>query len=849
MIRKTLFLLLMVFVPQVIFAQAMSDEAVVKFVTEQQEKGLDQKAIVTKLLQRGVTTDQLRRIRKKYEAEKGKLGASDVTGKTKAVSRTRQAEDRQKAREQVQMQQNYMIRSQFRTQNRNYGTMDERMQEMNDEIGYMDIDSLIYYQNYFKDESEVFGRNIFNNQMLTFQPNQNMATPANYKLGAGDYVFVDVWGDSQETFEAEVSPDGTITIEGVGPISVAGMSVSQANAAVKGKLSKYYSGCSVQLSVGNVRTIQVQVMGEVNVPGTYSLSSLSSAFNALYAAGGISDIGTLRNIKVFRGGRTVAVIDVYDYILNGNNKGDIILQDNDVIVVGPYECLVNLRGKVKRPMFYEMKHKESVKTILKYAGGYTGDAYKKSIRLIRKSGAEYSIHSVDEFDMANFSLEDGDSLYVDSIIPRFSNMVEVRGAVFHPGMFPMDGKITGVRDLVKAADGLREEAFLQRAVMHRTKDDMTLEAVSLDVKGILDGTVPDIPLRKNDVLFIPSALEMQGEQTLTISGEVNYPGIYVYASGTHVEDLILQAGGLTDAASIVKVDVFRRRNDKLALKDDEKIAETFTFSLNDNFSISENADFTLMPFDEIVVRKSPSYTEQQNVTVDGAVNFTGQYTMTDKNYTLSDLIDAAGGVSSLAYVKGARLERIMTQEEKTQVEATLRTQQIALYEESMQTSDKNFDLTRADSLLQMKLDIGTTYPVAIDLEAAMKNKKGAEDIVLRDGDRLIVPQYSNTVKISGDVMYPITMNYKKGESLSYYIKRAGGYGDNARKSRVYAIYMNGSVKQISHTSSKDVQPGCQIVVPSKKSKNKLSMAEIMSIGSSSASIAAVMATIANLFKK
>lgn len=847
MIRKLFIILSLALLPQLMLAQSMSDDAVIKFVTEQQEKGVDQKTIVTKLLQKGVTTEQLRRIRKKYNAEKEQMGASDLTGKNKGVSRSRQDLNRQIAGEQNQMQQNYMVRSQFREQNRNYGTMDERRANLESEIGFMDIDSLIYYQNYFKDDKQVFGRNIFNNQMLTFQPNQNMATPANYRLGAGDNVIIDVWGASQETFEGEISPDGTVTIEGVGPITLGGLSVSQANSQVKSRLGKFYEGCSVQLTVGNIRTIQVQVMGEVNVPGTYSLSSLSSAFNALYAAGGINEIGTLRNIKVYRGGRCIAVIDVYDYILNGNAKGDVRLNDNDIIVVGPYECLVDIRGKVKRPMFYEMKRKESVKTILSYAGGFTGDAYKKNVRLVRKSGNEYSMHNIEEFDMNTFNLDDGDSIYVDSVIPRFSNMVEIRGAVFHPGMFQMDGKITGVRDLVLAADGLREEAFLERAVMHRTKEDMTLEALSVDIKGILEGTVADIPLRKNDVLFIPSALDMQGELTLKISGEVNYPGTYVYAANTHIEDLILQAGGLTDAASIVKIDVFRRLNDKTAKADNEQIAETFTFSLDENFKISEN-DFTLKPFDEVAVRKSPSYSEQQNVKIEGAVNFSGQYSMTNKNYTLSDLVEAAGGVSSLAYVKGARLERIMTQEEKNQVEATLRTQQIALYEESMSTSDRNFDLNRADSLLQMKLDIGNTYPVAIDLESALKDKKGADDIVLREGDKLIIPQYSNTIKISGDVNYPITMNYDKGKALNYYIKRAGGYGDNARKKRVYAIYMNGSVKQIGHFKSKDIQPGCQIVVPSKKQKNKMSTAEILSIGSSSASIAAVVATIANLLK-
>lgn len=849
MTRKFILILSFALLSQVVFAQTMSDDQVIRFVQEQQAKGADQKTIVSKLLQKGVTTEQLRRIRKKYDAEKEQLGASDLTDKNKGVSRARKDQDRQVSGEKVQMQQNYMVRSQFRNTNRNFGTIDERRQALDDEIGFMDIDSLIYYQNYFKDEKQVFGRNIFNNQMLTFQPNMNMATPANYRLGAGDNVIIDVWGSSQETFEGEISPDGTIVIEGVGPITLAGMSVSQANAAVKSRLGRYYSDCSVNLTVGNTRTIQVQVMGEVNVPGTYSLSSLSSAFNALYAAGGINDIGTLRNIKVYRSGRCIAVIDVYDYILNGNVKGDVRLNDNDIIVVGPYECLVDIRGKVKRPMFYEMKPNESVKTILSYSGNFTGDAYKKNIRLVRKNGAEYSIHTIGEFDWGNFKLNDGDSIYVDSVVARYSNMVEVRGAVFHPGKYQVDGSINTIRELIKAAEGLREDAFTNRAVMHREKDDKTLEVLSIDIMGIMNGSVADIPLKKNDVLYIPSKLDMKGEQTLKISGEVRYPGEYVYADNTTLEDIVLQAGGLTEAASTVKVDVFRRINDPKAMKDDNELLKTFSFALKDGFVVDGEKGFVLEPFDEVVVRKSPTYSEQQNVSITGAVNFAGTYSMTNKNYTLSDLVEAAGGVSTLAYIKGAKLERVMTVDERAQVEATLRTQQIALYEEAMQSTDKNFDLNRADSLLQMKLDIGYTYPVAIDLESAMTNKKGADDLVLREGDRLVIPQYSNTVKISGDVMYPITMNYEKGRSLGYYIRRAGGYGDNARKSRVYAIYLNGSVKQISHYSSKDIEPGCQIVVPSKKQKNKMSTAEVLSIGSSSASIAAVVATIANLLKK
>lgn len=829
-------------------AQSMSDDQVVEYVKKEQAKGQSQQQIVTKLFQKGVTREQLRRIRKKYDAEKNALGASDLSGKNAGKSNERLRQQRQEDGERYQKQNQYMVQPQYRVLNRNYGTKSERMQELNDEIGFMDIDSLIYYQNYFKNENEVFGRNIFNNQMLTFQPNMNMATPSNYSLGAGDEVVIDVWGASQQTFTETISPDGVIVIEGVGPCQIGGMSVNEATAYLRSRLGKFYSDCNIQLSLGSTRSIQVQVMGEVNVPGTYTLSSLSSAFNALYAAGGVSDIGTLRDIKVYRDGRQLASIDVYDLLLNGKSKGNVILADNDIIVVGPYDALVEIRGKVKRPMFYEMKKNESLSILLGYSGGFTGDAYKKNMRVTRKNGSEYSIHTVGEFDWNSFTMDDGDSVYVDSVIARYSNMVEIRGAVFHAGMFQMDGSINTVRELVRAAEGLREDAFTARAVMHRQKDDLSLEVLPVDIKGVMDGTVADIPLRKNDVLFIPSKTDMDGDRTLNISGEVNYPGLYVYADNTSLEDLVLQAGGLTEAASTVKVDVYRRINDADAIEDNNELTETYTFALKDGFVIDGEPGFILQPFDQVVVRRSPTYTEQKNVSVTGAVNFSGYYAMTNKNYRLTDLVKAAGGLSSLAYSKGARLERRMTEDERKQQEASLRAAQISLYEEAMQNEGKNYDLQRADSLLQMKLDVGTTFPVAINLEAALKNPGSIDDLQLREGDRLVVPQYSSTVKISGDVMHPVSMNYKKGESLKYYIKHAGGYGDNARKSRVYAIYMNGTVELISHSSSKAVQPGCTIVVPSKNKKNKMTTAEYAAMGTSAASIATMMVTIANILK-
>ena len=843
MIRKLLFTAALFVGVVCAHAQSMTDTQVIKFVTQEQAKGSSQETIVSKLLQKGVTPEQLRRLKQKYEAQQNQLGAVDLSNEP-SLNINRQRTNKQKALEKAQQQNQFMV-SPVRGAIRQ--TREDRLQDMNQEIGFLDIDSLPYYQNMFKDENQVFGRDIFNNPNLTFEPNQNMATPANYRLGAGDRVIIDVWGASQQTFSEIISPDGAVVIPGVGPVKLAGMSVQQATTTLKGKLSQYYADCQFSLSLGDTRSIQVQVMGEVNVPGTYTLSALSSAFNALYSAGGISDIGTLRDIKVYRNGKIVSTIDVYDYLLNGNTAGDIRLQDNDVIVVGPYDCLVNVRGKVKRPMFYEMKSTESLKQVLAYAGGFSGDAYTRNVRLTRKAGSEYSIHTVDEFNMASFMVMDGDSLHVDSVVARFSNMVEVRGAVMHAGQFQLGGEIQTVRSLLQAADGLREDAFKTRAVMHRQKDDLSLEMIPVDIEGIVNGTTADIPLKKGDVLFVPSTIDMRGEQTLTINGEVMYPGVYKFAENTSIEDFILQAGGLTNAASLAKVDVFRRITDAVSVENKGEMAETFTFSLDENMKINDN-DFRLKPFDVVVVRKSPAYSEQMNVSISGCVNFEGQYSMTNKDYRLSDLVKAAGGVTAIAYTKGARLNRIMTEDEKLQRKSSLRSAQIQLYEEALQ-SEKSYDLEQADTLLQMKMDLGNTYPVAVNLDKALAEPGGADDIVLREGDQLVIPQFSNTVKVSGEVSYPISMNYKEGKSLSYYIKRAGGYGNRAKKNGVYAIYMNGSVEKLGRRSSKSLEPGCEIVVPTKKQSNKMSTGEIMAISSGGASLASVVVALISILKK
>ena len=811
-------------------AQSMSDEQVMQFVVTEYNNGTSQSQIVTKLMQKGVDINQIRRVRQKYErqAKNGGLGIKDITGEQAADNRmrTNNGKDKNKAGGQMQTQKNLNLDSKqiYTDENPNFTGMQ-------DELGVLLPDSLLMSMQE-KGGRKVFGRDIFNNKELTFEPNMNIATPQNYRLGPGDAVFVDIYGASQKSIQATVTPDGTIVLEGFGPVTVSGLTVAQANARLKATLGARYSSSKVRLTVGQTKTMMVNVMGEVAAPGTYTLSAFASVFHALYMAGGTNDIGTLRNIKVYRNNKLVTTVDIYDYILNGKLTGNVRLADNDVIVVGPYDCLVNVTGKVKRPMFYEMKRNESVGTLLKYAGGFTGDAYKKTVKVIRKSGSKYSIFNVGEFDVSSFKIEDEDSIAVDSVIPRYSNMVEVRGAVFRPGMYQVGGEITGVRSLLEHADGVTEDAFLKHAVMHRLKFDRTLEVIQVDVEGIMSGRVADIPLKNEDVLYIPSKKDLQEQQTFTIHGEVIYPGKYAYADNTTIEDLIIQAGGLTDAASVMKVDVARRIADAHAIEATDTIARTYSFKLKDGFVIDGTPGFVLMPYDEVYVRTSPGFSEQKNVLVQGEIMFSGTYTLSKKNQRLSELIKEAGGLTNTAYARGARLERRLTPEERARMETILR----------MVKSQSG----SGDTLDIRKLDIRDTYSVGIQLDKALEEPGSNYDVVLRQGDRIYIPEYTNTVKISGDVMYPNTVAYREGKGVKYYVDKAGGWGNRAKKSRAYIVYMNGTVAQVGRGVKPE--PGCEIVVPTKPEGRKMSTGEIVSIASGSASIAAMIATIANIIK-
>ena len=848
-----------------VYAQSssMTDDQVMRYVVKEHDKGTSNAQIVTKLMQQGVDISQIRRVRNKYERQIKQGGISgtseEVPGKDVRRLRTNNGKTREDytiASKKAEKYSNYRVNAKEDANfAHTYDENDKEYMQFQNEMDYIIPDSTMMLKRLLaereKNRKKVFGRDIFNNKELSFEPNMNIATPQNYRLGPGDAVIIDIYGASQKTIQSTVSPDGEVTIEGYGPVNVSGLTVAQANARLRNTLGSRYRSSRVKLTVGQTKTIMVNVMGEVKAPGTYTISAFATVFHALYMAGGTNDLGTLRNIKVYRNNRLVTVVDIYDYILNGKLTGNVRLADNDVIVVGPYDCLVTIAGKVKRPMIYEMKKNESVNSLLKYSGGFAGDAYKRSVRVNRKTGREYAVYNVEEFDFSSFRVDDGDSISVDSILPRYANTVEVKGAVFRPGMYNLGEQVNSVRTLVEHAEGMTEDAFTNRAVMHRMKKDRTLEVIAVDIAGIMDGKVADIPLKENDVLFIPTRQDKIQERTITIRGEVQYPGTYQYADNETIEDFVLQAGGLTDKASTVNVSVSRRVADNKAMQPDSVIAKTFTLSLKDGFVVDGTPGFVLMPFDEVMIRKSPGYAEQKNVKVEGEVMFSGSYTLTRRNARLSDLFAKSGGATELAYIKGARLIRKANETEKERMRAVLKMQreqqQKNLLQLAASSNGSNLqDVAKgAQSTELEKFNVPDEYPIGIDLAEALKNPGSDADMILREGDRLIVPQYNGTVKINGAVMYANTVAYEKGKSVKSYIDEAGGFASDAQKSKAYIIYMNGKVAKVGHGAK--VQPGCEIVIPSKL-KRKMSVAETMSLGTSMSSIAAMIATIANLSK-
>ena len=791
-------LLLGVFSP--LMAQTMSDSQVLEYVKEGIKQGKEQKQLASELARKGVTKEQAMRVKQLYE-QQNNVNASNAAGTDVNESRLREE-------------------------------MDENTSDiLEDRPGTEDLAR----------SNQVFGRNIFNTRNLTFEPSVNIATPLNYRLGPGDEVIIDIWGASQNTIRQQISPDGTINIQKIGPVNLNGMTIAEANDYLKRTLNKIYNGLDntddptsdIRLTLGGIRTIQINVMGEVVQPGTYSLSSFSTVFHALYRAGGVSEIGSLRNVQLVRNGKNIATIDVYQFIMKGNIQDDIRLQEGDVVIVPAYEVLVKIDGKVKRPMRFEMKKDENLSTLISYAGGFDADAYTRSLRVVRQNGQEYEVNTVKDLDYSVYKMRNGDVVTAEAILNRFTNKLEIRGAVYRPGIYQLNGRLNTVRELVNEAQGLTGDAFLNRAVLYRQREDLTTEVVPVDIKAIMDGTSQNIILTKNDILYIPSIHDLEDRGDVVIHGEVAKPASYPYADNMTLEDLIIQAGGLREAASVVRVDVSRRIRNPHSTADNDTIGRTYTFSLKEGFVVDGTPGFVLQPYDEVYVRRSPGYQAQQNVAVEGEILFEGSYAMTSRTERLSDLIRKAGGSTKNAYLRGAKLTRVATEGEKKRMEDVLRLMSRQLGEAMMDSLD---------------IHVEDHFTVGIDLEKALANPGSTADIVLREGDVVFIPKSTNTVKINGAVMVPNTVSYISGKHIDYYLNQAGGYADNAKKSKKFIVYMNGQVTKVKGSGKKQIEPGCEIIVPS-RSKKRTNMGEILGYATSFSSLGMMIASLANLIKK
>ena len=775
----------------------MTDAQVIQYVQEGLSQGKSQQQLMMELSAKGVTTEQALRLKQMYE--NGEISTESTQTKTVTdTSRMRESTEANKA-EETPKQESAPAEAPAKV---------NPLSEM------------------------VYGRNIFTNDKLSFEPDLNMATPQNYRLGPGDEIIIDIWGASEDIIRKEISPDGSINVPGLGVISLNGMNIADAKEYLKSELSKIYAdeGNQIQVTLGKTRSIKINVMGEVMVPGTYTLSAFASVFHALYSAGGVTDLGSLRNIKVARNGKTVAEVDVYEYIMQGKTSDDINLQEGDVVIVPTYDAIVKVEGKVKRPMKYEMKENETVSTLLKYAGFFAPNAYKNSVRVVRQEGREYSIATVERDNFGAFKLMDGDVVSADSIINRFSNKLEIKGAVYRPGIYEYCESINTVKKLLQQADGLLGDAFTNRAVLYRQRENLTSEVLPVDVKGILEGTAEDVELRKNDILFVPSIYDIKNIGNVYISGEVVKPGTYPYADNMTLEDIVITAGGLKDAASLVRVDISRRMKDNKGTHAIDTVGQNFSFGLKDGFIVDGEPGFVLEPFDQVFVRRSPGYSEQKNVTVNGEVLYSGEYSLNYKNERLSSLISRAGGLTVFGYARGAKLTRVANDHEIKRMQNVIEMMRRELGE------------SLANSLM---LELDSVFTVGIDLEEALKNPGGSADIVLREGDVISVPEMTSTVKINGAVMMPNTVTYQKGKKVSYYLDQAGGYSQNAKKTKKFIIYMNGEVTKVK-SRSKKVEPGCEIVVPNKVKQNRIG--EVIGYATSFASLATMIASLANLLK-
>lgn len=669
----------------------------------------------------------------------------------------------------------------------------------------------------------LFGYDFFNNQNISFTPNMNLATPTNYELGPGDEISINLWGAAETNYSVEVDREGAIRISNIGLIYVSGLTMEEASAKIKNKLKRIYSGINasdsspykvfLNISLVNVRTVQVNIIGEVKVPGTYSLSALSTVLNALYASGGPTKQGTFREIKLVRNGEEITFFDVYDYLINGSQIGNKTLRDQDVIIVAPYISRVGISGSVKRPGKYEMKAGETLNDLLSFSGGFTSNAYKERVVLERIEGDRKVVKEILVDNEKETPLQDGDSLAVKSVIDKFENKISIEGAVYRPGRYEFTPGIT-VKDLISKAAGVNDQAFLQRGLLFSTNDGVIETATPFSVSEVLSGKT-EIQLQPDDRVEIFNKYNLSESYTLTIDGAVNNPKTIPYVQNMTVEDLVLVGGGFTDAANVSKIDIYRRVDDD----NYETLSKNFKVSANGQLTLEDGSNFVLQPNDRISVRYLRGFSEQIKVVVSGEANYPGSYTIENKNEKISDLLNRAGGVTEYAFVEGATLVR----KNPFYKEETLKETFEGLAEKEEVTGSE-------DDTLKNRRD----FRVGINLQDIIDDEDSNHNLVLKTGDQLIIPSTKQTVKVEGEVLVPSLVRYEKGMTLKDYISKSGGFSTDAKKGKTYVVYANGDIASTKHflffRSYPKLEPGAAILVPAKpENRNKLTTQEVIGI--------------------
>ncbi|UJP63376.1 SLBB domain-containing protein [Mongoliitalea daihaiensis] len=730
-------------------------------------------------------------------------------------------------------------------------------------------------------QSKIFGFSLFRNNKMTFTPNLNIPTPMNYMLGTGDQLLIDVYGASQQQYDQRINNEGMIFIPNIGPINLAGLTVEAATARLRATLSNIYSGLSgsnpntfLQVRVGNIRSIQVAMVGEVFAPGNYTLSSFATVFNALYASGGVTENGSLRAIKVYRNNRLLAEVDVYNFLVNADQSTNVRLQDNDVIMVPPVQKRVEIQGPVRRPGLFEMVQDETLQDLLNFAGGFTSMAYPSRAIVYRTTEKELKVENIEEDAFASFRPRQGDNFIFGEILTRYENRVQITGALMRPGTFALQEGM-GINELIRKAEGLREDAFLNRATLYRTRADFSLEIVALNIGAIVRGEEQDVQLEREDVLNIPSIYDLKEEYYVRISGEVNRPGAFAFGENMSVSDLVLKAGGFKESATASQLEIARRVKNDIS----GKLAEIIRIDIDKDLKINaDGKDQILKPFDHVIIRRSPGFQRQKLVSVEGEVFYPGDYALSNANERISDLLQRAGGLNQFAYAKGATLIRRneffdTPSENEMKAQSLTEVKRNATANQQDNTEAEKIMLARIDSKINerggdqankrggLQADdfrketieeisesetmknspIRTTEMVGIDLLAIINNPGSNNDLILQEGDVLSVPKELQTVRIRGEVLYPNTARYRELSSFKSYISRAGGFTEKSRRGRSYVVYANGDVQRTRKflfiNNYPAVEPGAEIIVPAKPEKDPLSAQAWIGIASSLATLA------------